>query len=148
MYLKPTLPANEVPNQQSGNHQTNLSIFLANLTNSAHIGVEYLLDEQKRLGRLIDQEVKHFSHETTNLLILDTKNNSLSAKDITRVVMRRLQPNINRRLGGVLLLSEFYTVHGIKLQREWEIISNPHAYKPLSDSLRKFLSELGNNKLW
>lgn len=148
IYSKPTLPITSVPNRQTKTHSTNLSVILANPMNGAHIGVEYLLDEQKRLGRLIDQEVKHFSRETTNLLILDTKNNPLSARDKVQVVTRRLQPNINRRIGGVLLLSEFYTVHGIKLQREWELISNAYAYKPLSNSLKKFLSELGDYQLW
>jgi hypothetical protein len=148
IYSRPTPPTTSVLNRQSKTHQTDLFITLANPMTGAHIGVEYLLNEPRRLGRLIDQEVKHFSRETTNLLILDTKNNSLSAKDKAQVVMRRLQPNINRRLGGVLLLSELYTVHGIKLHREWELISNPYAYKPLSDSLKKFLSELGNYQLW
>lgn len=146
-YSNPTLPTAFVPSRET-THQPNFMLTLGNPVNSAHVNIGYSLDEPKRLGRLVDQEIKHFSRETTNLLVIDTKNNPLSVKDKVQVVERRLQPNINRRLGGVLLLSEFYIVNGIKLQREWELISNPYAYKPFSSPLIDSLNDLGSYQLW
>lgn len=146
-YLQPQLSQGSIRIKNSQN-QTNLGMFFTEPNRGTHVGTHYLMDEPERVGKLIDQEIKHFSKEHINLLIVDTKNDSLSV-DVKTAIERRFQPTINRRLSGVLVLSEFYTIiGGVKMQREWRVFPNPHAYKPLSNLLLQFLGDLGNYQLW
>jgi len=94
-----------------------------------------------RAARLMEAESDHFSRDEFNLLAMDVTRIPNGVRDFVPLVQRRMQPNLNRRFGAVVLFSEAVLGNG-SIESEWRVVRNPHAYIQPPESLLTDLESL------
>jgi len=93
----------------------------------------------KRAEQMLRRESKHFSKTSSNLLVLDLTIVPGGIKTWESLISRRLQVNLNRRIGAVLLINYWISTKG--LDREEKLMMHPNPYVPLPDY---FISRIQN----
>ncbi len=98
------------------------------------------IDDQ-RAARLMGAEAHHFSRDETNILAIDVSNIPGSIPDWMPLIERRLQPNLNRRFGAVVLFTRVNQLHNANIIRGYRVLRNPYAYRPVPEP---FLTAIAN----
>ena len=93
-----------------------------------------------RVQRLLDGELHHFSRADVNLLAIDVSRSAGSIRGWSPLIERRFQPNLNRRLGAVVVFQVEKTTPAIGHQ--WRAFRNPHALRPVPEALLTALESL------
>ena len=80
-----------------------------------------------RAQRLFDQKLRQFSRDHCNILVMDVSQIPDGITGWSPLIRRRFQPNLNRRIGAVVLLEE---EAGLKIKWNRQVLPNEYAYKP------------------
>ncbi len=89
----------------------------------------------ERAQRLVDEELKHFSREYMNILVMDLRGVQAGIKNWIPLIQRRFQPNINTRIGGVILYGQSGLDDGMRpLEKEFMVLRNQYAARHLPES--------------
>ncbi len=101
----------------------------------------YVPMTDERVQKLISHEIRHFSDDEINILVIDTKAIPGALVSWEGLVQRRFQPKINRRIGAVFLCTRYFDVATSQLLYGNRMLSNPHSYFSIPEPL---LSQLTN----
>jgi hypothetical protein len=123
--------------QTSVTHATNMNGVLT----VVDVGIR---PYDNRIGRLLDDESKHFSREEINILVMNVSRIPIGLPDFIPLIQRRLQPHLNRRFSAVILFTQFFRVEDGMPELDWHMIINPHAYRQVPISLAQTLSLLSS----
>lgn len=82
---------------------------------------------------LFEDETRHFSRETMNIVIMDVSALPYDVAAWVPVIARRFQPNQNRRIGAVVIMRVYNRAP--VLIPCYIIVPNPHASKPVPNNL-------------
>jgi hypothetical protein len=99
------------------------------------------IDDQ-RAARLMAAEAHHFSRDETNILAIDVSNIPGSIRDWMPLIERRLQPNLNRRFGAVVLFTRVNQLHNANVVRGYRVLRNAHAHRPVPEAILAAISNL------
>jgi hypothetical protein len=94
----------------------------------------------ERADRFLEDEAKHFPGDTCNVVVMDLSGVPTTMKDWRLLLERRFQPKVNRHFSAAILFRALPEAKGIV--REWAVVPNPYARRPLPDSLFLRLAEL------
>jgi hypothetical protein len=94
-----------------------------------------------RLELMVKRKLKQFSPDTINLLVIEATEVPDGIDSWRLYARRRLQPTVNRRIGGILLCERDADDDGELLQRI-ALELHPDPYHPLPPSLVKNLARL------
>lgn len=108
---------------------------------NARVNLVQPVMSDERLQRLLDDEAKHFSQKTINILMIDVSAVPHNFEAWGPLIQRRFQPSINRRFtAGILFRRELINT-GV-IHTHWNMIINQYAYKKLPQALQKTLLQL------
>jgi hypothetical protein len=91
----------------------------------------------ERAQQTLNREARQFSKAFSNLMVLDLSLIPGGIGAWESLISRRLQPNLNRRIGAILLTRSTLSLNG--LSHEERLIMHPAPYLPLPDC---FLSRI------
>lgn len=83
-----------------------------------------------RAQRLLRKELHHFSRSTRNILAIDTGDLTVGPRDWAPLIRKSFQPDLNRRIGAVVLFARAL-VSFSDLRQFWTVIPNEYAYQPI-----------------
>jgi hypothetical protein len=86
-----------------------------------------------RVQRMVDAKCKQLDRENINLVVANVTAVDASIDEWEPLIRYRLQPNINTRIGGVVLMRERCEKHEIQI--ETRLILNPYSLRSISTSL-------------
>lgn len=90
----------------------------------------------ERAEIVLKKESKQLSREESGMIILDISSVPAGLKGWPELIKRRLQPNLNRRIGAVLLIQRRIAVNHKSVEVQKNLIIHPNPLHPL---LEKFL---------
>jgi hypothetical protein len=87
----------------------------------------------ERIQRMVSAKGRQLSRGNRNLVVVNMTTLLASIEQWKTLIQRRLQPNINTRISGVVIMREQFERH--EMQIETNFIQNPHALRPIPLSL-------------
>lgn len=82
-------------------------------------------------AQVLEQEAAQLSRDHPGLVWLDVSTVNGADVDWPPLIERRFQPNINTRIGGVILSTTTMRSDG-RIETSWRLLLNPHARCPIS----------------
>jgi len=101
----------------------------------------------KRAERLMSEEAGHFKPRETNLLVMDVSSIPDGFRRWTALIQCCFQPNINTRFGAVVFFARYVQIKNATVGTRWSVLRNPHAYRPLPESLLKDIMSLNDSSV-
>ena len=99
------------------------------------IRVRVPVDADRRVPQMIDRKVKQLPPGECNLVVMDFSDAPFAAaREWHELAVRRFQPSVNTRLGGVARLECGLRRDGMAVEM-WTFAANPYAVKPLPASI-------------
>jgi len=89
----------------------------------------------ERAERILRREYRQLSRKEPNIIVLDTSFIPASLKVWSELIKRRLQPNLHRRIGAVLLVQEAISDRSLEIQKS--LVAHPKPYNPLPEEFIK-----------
>ena len=98
----------------------------------------------QRAQRIFNRESKHFSRNSTNLLILDVSRVPGGINSWTHLMSSRLQPKLNRRVGAVFMTQ--YAIGKRRMERHSRLLVHPSPYTAIPQKLLQIMQGSEGNK--
>jgi hypothetical protein len=89
----------------------------------------------ERAERILRREYRQLSKKEVGLIVLDISNIPGSLKAWSELISRRLQPNLHRRIGAVLLVKHAISIKSLEIQKS--LVAHPNPYKAVPEEFIK-----------
>jgi hypothetical protein len=95
-----------------------------------------------RLPRLMEQKAEQMGSNNANVLVIGISQIPGKMEYLAPQIMRRFQPNLNRRFGAVVLMKSALHSDQMTSRTQVHVMRNPHATTPVPEQLLEQLARL------